>query len=166
MKNGFTLLELLVVLIIISLVSAFVIPRLVSPINSTRLKTTVNKVSSVLRQASNIAATEKKYFIVLFDLKNNRLCMLPAEQLQLTSILEHPSNTELTEQINAFYLPKDIRFMENLSTIEQIDADAFIIYFFPNGTSSGGQIVLSNDKSMKYKIKVDFITSIIHIDRI
>jgi hypothetical protein len=70
------------------------------------------------------------------------------------------------EGLNEFSFPEEIMFMENLSTIEQIDSDTFIIYFFPNGTSSGGNIVLGNDRGPQYKIKVDFVTSIINIDRI
>jgi prepilin-type N-terminal cleavage/methylation domain-containing protein len=75
MKKGFTLLELLVVLVIISLVAAFVGPRILSPNNNIRLKTTASKVSSAMRYASNVATTEKKDIIVVFDLKNKRLCM-------------------------------------------------------------------------------------------
>lgn len=164
MKNGFTILELLVVLVIISLVAAFVAPRILSPNNNIRLKTTVSKVSSALRYASNIATTEKEAIIVVFDIKNKRLCMMPLQDFQEKFV---PLNaTKNKEGLKEFFFPEDIMFMENLSTIEPIDSDTFIIYFFPNGTSSGGNIVLGNDRGLQYKIEVDFITSIIRIDRI
>ncbi|MDA3896816.1 MAG: prepilin-type N-terminal cleavage/methylation domain-containing protein [Desulfobacteraceae bacterium] len=164
MKKGFTLLELLVVLVIISLVAAFVGPRILSPNNNIRLKTTASKVSSAMRYASNVATTEKKDIIVVFDLKNKRLCMMPVQDFQEKDALL--TNTKKNEGLNEFSFPEEIMFMENLSTIEQIDSDTFIIYFFPNGTSSGGNIVLGNDRGPQYKIKVDFVTSIINIDRI
>lgn len=164
MKKGFTILELLVVLVIISLVAAFVAPRILSPNNNIRLKTTASKVSGALRYASNVALTEKKEMVVVFDIKNNKLYMVSAQRFHREYILE--SNTIKGEGFNEFYFHEDIKFMENLSSIERVDSCTFLIGFFPNGTSSGGNIVLGSDSGLQYSIQVDFITSIVKIDRI
>jgi prepilin-type N-terminal cleavage/methylation domain-containing protein len=74
-SRGFTLLELIVVLIIISLVSAFVAPKLTGPLSNLDLKTASKNISSSLRYMRSHAAAEKTTCAALFDLDRNRLVL-------------------------------------------------------------------------------------------
>ena len=67
MNRGFTLMELLVVLVIISLVSAFVAPRITAPIGNLQLKTASKKIAGAMRYSRSRAASEKENTSFLFD---------------------------------------------------------------------------------------------------
>ena len=58
-------------------------------------------------------------------------------------------------------LPEGIRFEKAVSGDTEIRDGVFKIVFFPNGSNSGGEIVLSNSSGRKYSIRVDFITGIV-----
>ncbi|MDA3895654.1 MAG: prepilin-type N-terminal cleavage/methylation domain-containing protein [Desulfobacteraceae bacterium] len=164
MQQGFTILELLVVLVIISLAAAFVGPRLLSPNSNLQLKTTVNKMAGALRYASNTATTTQKDMVGVLDIRNSRISVLPAGDFDENEFAYHGKSDR--EGLNAFNFPEDMIFFKDFSTIKKISPDIFMVYFFPNGSSSGGDIVFGNDKGFKYQIKIDFITSIITIDRL
>lgn len=164
MKPGFTILELLVVLVIISLTAAFVGPRLLSPNSNLELKTTVNKMAGAFRYASNTATTIQKDMVGVLDIRNSRISILPAEDFDENAFAYHGKSDR--EGLDAFNFPESMTFFEEMSTIKRISPDIFIVYFFPNGSSSGGDIVFGNDKGFKYQIKIDFITSMITVDRL
>ncbi len=71
--SGFTLLELIVVLVIIGLMSTLVVPKLMGPLSNLNLKTASQKISASLRYARSQAASEKVTYVALFDFDKNRL---------------------------------------------------------------------------------------------
>ena len=75
-RRGFTLLELIVVLVIISLMTALVAPRLTGPMNNLDLKTAGQKIVASLRYARSQAASEKTTYVALFDFDDNRLVII------------------------------------------------------------------------------------------
>jgi general secretion pathway protein H len=74
--RGFTLLELIVVLVIISLMSALVVPKLAGPMSNLDLKTASQKISASLRYARSRAASEKTTYAAVFDFDKNRLVVI------------------------------------------------------------------------------------------
>ncbi|PJC76387.1 MAG: hypothetical protein CO012_01370 [Syntrophobacterales bacterium CG_4_8_14_3_um_filter_49_14] len=76
LSRGFTLLELIVVLIIISLMSALVVPKLAGPMSNLDLKTAAKKISASLRYVRSHAASEKTTYVALFDFDKNRLVII------------------------------------------------------------------------------------------
>lgn len=66
-KQGFTLLELLVVLILLGVVLAAAIPRFTGT-GEAYLRTDASRVSSFLRFVSDASATRKLYYRVSFDI--------------------------------------------------------------------------------------------------
>jgi prepilin-type N-terminal cleavage/methylation domain-containing protein len=72
-NKGFTLLELLVVLVLISVVTALAAPRFSAPLGNLQLKTAVKKIGGSLRYARSLAAGEKVSRVCLFDFENQTL---------------------------------------------------------------------------------------------
>ena len=165
MRNGFTLIELLVALVIISIMSAFVVPRFVSPLENTRLKTSVKRIASAMRYASNTSVTEKRAYLVFFDLKNNKLGMMPSEEFEKADIYRLTTD-DAVQNFRNYKLPEKIDLIKDSTTIHQLNPQLFAVYFFPNGSSSGGNVILSNSRDMKYAIQINFITSLIEVSRI
>ena len=163
MHKGFTLLELLVVLVIISLASAFLAPRLLSPNRHLQLKTTVSKMAGAMRHASNIATTTQKGMAVFIDVRKNNLLIKPSAEIDEYMVLD--TSEEHWDGLNAYNYPEDIVFFQEHSVAEKSGVDRLVVYFFSDGSCSGGNLVFGYPEGPKYNIVVDFITSIITIER-
>ncbi|MCU0614338.1 MAG: hypothetical protein MUD09_04555 [Desulfobacterales bacterium] len=46
---------------------------------------------------------------------------------------------------------------------DEIDSGLFDIVFYPAGNSSGGSVVLIDEKERRFQISVDFITGIVNL---
>jgi prepilin-type N-terminal cleavage/methylation domain-containing protein len=71
-KHGFTLLELVVVLFVISLVTALVLPSFIG-FGEKRLKSEAREMASILRYMNDSAISRKETFFMRFDLNEGRV---------------------------------------------------------------------------------------------
>ena len=161
---GFTLLELLVVLVIISLMSALIAPKITGTMVNLKLKTASKKVSAALRYARSNAASEKRTYAAAFDLDRNRLSIFTAP-IDGGENDEEPAEDEKESAPGpkVYDLPEGIRVEKGVAGNEEVDSGLFQILFFPNGSSSGGDVILANDRGRWYKISVDFITGVVQL---
>jgi len=176
MKKGFTLLELLIVLVIISIMAAFVGPRVAGSMSTLTLKTAAKKVASSLRYARSQATSESRPYFVLFDADKGRLTIKPgqtatkedkekeaAEGEQDTGRSEGMADEAVKERFKVYALPEGVRFDKVVSDKNEAASDVFQIVFFPNGGSSGGEVLLENDRGRQYSISVDFVTGTVRL---
>ena len=161
---GFTLLELLVVLVIVGLMSALVGPKLVGSLSNTKLKVASKKVAAALRYARSQAASQNATYIARFDFDKSRLHIRTDPQTGAENINED-SGVDIESSLKSknYILPEEIIFENALSVQNGIDSEFYEIIFFPNGNSSGGEIIIADKKEKKYKITVDFITGSVHL---
>jgi len=71
-KKGFTLLELIVALFIISLVLAVVFPSF-AVFGENRLKAEAREMASILRYMNDSASSRKETFVMKFDIDKNKV---------------------------------------------------------------------------------------------
>ena len=164
---GFTLFELLVVILIISLISALVVPRMAASLPGVQLKSTARAVAASLRYARSQAVFESTPYVAIFDNNQRLLAVEP---------MEEPIDAEDLDRFRAILngppLHKVYEFPDgidcdafNNSGADQ-DRDVFPILFFPRGDSTGGKIVLKNVRRKQYAIAVDTITGTVEIERL
>ena len=177
-RKGFTLLELIVVLIIISLMSALVAPKLVGPMSNLDLKTASQKVAASLRYARSRAASEKTTCTALFDFDKNRLIIvnspLSKEELsagnaqEVERILSELAENEKDRPggLRTYHLPDGIKLTKGILRDDVFDSGYFRISFFPGGNSSGGEILLGGERGKQFRIAVDFITGIVRLSEV
>jgi len=176
MRKGFTLLELLVVLVIISIAAAFVGPQVVGSMSTLTLKTAAKKVASSLRYARSQATSEGRPYFVLFDTDKGRLTIKsgqiatkedkekePAEGEQDTGTSEGMADEAVKERFKVYALPEGVRFDRVVSDKNEDISDVFQIIFFPNGGSGGGEVLLENDRGRRYNISVDFVSGTVRL---
>ncbi len=147
-SNGFSLLELLVVMVIIGMMAALVIPNLSSG-QATVLRAQVREAVAKLRYASRSAKILGKE--------------------QITNLYEGKEGTERTgDKSTAKVKPGDwvsrgIRIQwgeednDDVNDESNIGKTAYSFTFYPEGGSSGGEIILSY-LQYKAKIKVNPLT--------
>jgi len=164
--KGFTLLELLVVLVIISLMSVLVVPQLTGSLAKTNLQTASKKISASLRYARSRAASEKITYVAVFDFEKNRLSIMTDQKAQTGETIEEDlgDGKESVTGSTSYDLPDRVKLEKAVSGMDEIDSGHFQITFFPAGSSSGGDVILTNDRGKRYKISVDFITGIVRLE--
>jgi len=165
-SRGYTLLELLVVLIIISLVSALVAPKLAGSLSNLNFKTTAKRLSASLRYARSQATSEKITYGALLQIDENRLLII-ADPPEVTETLHEMVSNEEQQIARAslvYELPSEIKIEKAVSGDGEVASGLFSIFFFPSGGSSGGEIDLVNEKGRRSKISVDFITGSVKLN--
>lgn len=163
-NKGFTLLELLVVLVLISVVTALVAPRFSAPLGNLQLKTAVKKIAGSLRYARSLAAGEKISRVCLFDFEN-----------QIVTINSAPAQTEPEQNAGdenaappnsrriTYALPKGVALKHAYAGDAMVDSGVFQLVFYANGSSSGGDIVIEGDNGRAMLIHIDFVTGMVEI---
>ncbi|MEI6126176.1 MAG: prepilin-type N-terminal cleavage/methylation domain-containing protein [Pseudomonadota bacterium] len=181
-SSGFTLIELMIVLIIMSIMLAFAAPRFAKDLLSLSLETTAKKVAGALRYARSQALSTGHIYNAIFDCENNRVILAesgtpsPADALRMANAAAALEKTEGGEgagkvpvrEIKIYPLPEEI----NLSTITIADTVCnedngkaiCQMAFYPDGTSQGGEIALTDAKDRAYGISVDFLTGVVLLE--
>lgn len=151
-RSGFTLLELLVVMALMSLMVGMVVPRMAGSLDRMNARTAARKVSAALRYARSQAAAEKVPFLVRFDFSRQTL-----------SVSSFSTRGDSTEKIAdaSLTLPAGVRFVEARSAMgRKLDRKVFTVRFSPLGSSSGGDIVVGDDKGRRFRIVLDMLTGL------
>lgn len=78
-SNGFTLIEVMIVLALIAILSSIAMPSLRGFATSTRLKSTAHAIRDMLNFARDMAITERAAHLVVFDLAANRYWLATSE---------------------------------------------------------------------------------------
>ncbi len=165
--NGFTLLELLVVLTIISISVAIVGPRFLGPMSGMQLRTSAKKMAASLRYARSLATAEKTPYVAQFDIDKGQLSLkaTPDETDEaLEADPESDGDGPVTIKPRVFSLPEGVRLEKALSIDSEVDSGIFEIIFSPNGNTSGGAVILTNERGRHYKISVDLVMGTVTLE--
>lgn len=145
--DGFTLFELIVVLVIAGMMTVLVIPRLFNSVGHIELKSAARQTISLLHQARDMAYFQKKKIKVSLDLDAGQI-----------SVSEFADKKYVQVRNLAYSLPDGVRIRQFDKNDEQVTDGTAEIYFFPNSNSTGGTLRLWNLKQREYAVEVDFIT--------
>lgn len=180
--NGFSLIELVIVLVIMSFVFAVVGPGIMRGLSGVTLKTAVKKVASALRYAHSQAVNRAQPYSVIFDQNQNRIVIrsiptlssyLSAEDRAQASAAdggeEAADKKELPkEELKVFSLPEGVSFKEIAIGGKELNSSTEEIaqlFFFPDGTSQGGELSLIDTKDRIFTIAVDFLTGVVTVEQ-
>jgi general secretion pathway protein H len=180
--GGFTLLELIVVMVIIGLMSSLVVPKLVGPLGDLTLKTASQKISASLRYARSQAASEKATTVALFDFDKNSVTVIDPPLSPPSAQRDVPvNNREAADKtpggpagqengrpgaVRAYSLPGGVKLAKGVSREGDVHSGLFRVFFFSSGGSSGGEITVANDRGRQYRIRVDFITGTVQLSEV
>jgi type II secretion system protein H len=138
-SDGFTLLEVVVVLVLLGLAAALVIPSFTAGLRGLELETAGRDLITRMKQARTDALNQQTVFrVVLSD------DSVEAARYALVDEYGRP--------LKAYELPADV-------SVEVQEGELpLTISFYPNGRSSGGWFDLRSEGGRKLKIVVDPVT--------
>lgn len=145
--KGFTLIELMVVMLLITIMLGVTIPRLdTSLLQDPRKKTTRWMINTV--SALRAAATEKqKSQILVVNVDDNRLWITDAEM---------DEEAQSTAMENAFELPGGLRIIEvPFSGKESVGSGNAMIVFYPGGYSDQAAINIETGDAERFAFKIE-----------
>lgn len=159
MRNkGFSFIELMVVLVILSLSISLVTPSLSRFLRTVELKGAAKKVSGILRHGRSEAVNKGLVYQIFF---NADLREIGVQSRESTKVKEEVKREELPKKV--YSLPEGIQIKKVDVASPQYAADLPTIEFYPNGGSNGGSIFLDGRDRNGFHIEVNFLTGIVKI---
>jgi general secretion pathway protein H len=134
---GFTLLELLIVLMLMAIIAGFVVPIFGPGVSTTDLKRAAREVAAGLRLARSQAIAQRSEATLELDVAAKTFRVPPDPRVHAM-----PSGIE----VKLFTAQRDL-------LNEQVGA----VRFFPDGGSNGGRITLAAG-DRKYDVDIDWLT--------
>jgi Tfp pilus assembly protein FimT len=152
--RGFTLFELILVLVFIGLIAGLTTPFLMSTLDRAKHQAETRKINSALRFARSEAITRKAVFTFNGDIE--------ARQYWIAA---RGGNSPVTRKT----LAPGFQMARVTGDDKTIEKGNFAIKFFPRGNSNGGAIRVTNLSSDKtdsaYEITIDAITGTSRINQ-
>jgi general secretion pathway protein H len=137
--GGFTLLELMVVLVIIALGGVVVAFGVGGGLENMRLKAAAKNLLSIMRHARDEAASRKMKVSVVVDQESRNIVLKTGGS----------DKGEDAGSGREYRLPDGVTVRETVS-----------VHFYASGGSSGGEAVLANKRERSYRVQVDMLTGI------
>lgn len=164
--SGYSLVELIIVLVLIGLITAAVVPFLMSTIDKTKLKTSAKEIAASLRYARNLAITTKKLHYFYIDLDRSSY-WISLENLEI----DHQG---YFDQDNAVSTVGRIRTISKEIMIQKVEAGTsvtedgiMIIPFFPQGNTIDTTVYLRKkvdaNSNRNYEVHLDEVTGRVKI---
>lgn len=134
--------EAVVSLIILGMIAAIAAPYIPHTVSSMQYKAAIREMVYSLRAARSSAVTRQREHAVNLDLENGRYWLEKSE--------------------NAKSLPSNAHIKLITAGSQQVTDYIGAIRFFPDGSSTGGQIIIANEDS-KFTIDVNWLTGRVSI---
>jgi general secretion pathway protein H len=139
--RGFTLLEMMVVLVLLVIVTATALPMLLGdgPSDS-EMRSAARQLAAAARNVRAEAVAQRRETLLVIDLESRRF--------------------KINEDPREYQLPETIVLKLFTAQTDQISETVGSIRFFPDGGSNGGRITVGagEDSDRKYEVDIDWLT--------
>lgn len=165
-KSGFTLLELMIVLVVTGIVMTLAAPKIGHGFQGAQLKSSARHFAAALRAARSLAVTEHARVSAGIPIGGSEYYFIA--KYQKKNIHNSSGDTNAPEESSGYQseiLQEPMRLGEGVFFLQfHTDSEAErrmddgIIEFFPKGNSTGGTIVLAIESGAAYAVTVDRLT--------
>jgi len=137
LKGGFTLIEMLVVMVLIGLLLSLVLPRFGGVGETERLRTAMRLLAAQAMEAHSQAVTEARPWFFCLDLDRTRSWLA----------VKRPEPGEKTgPEVRSIHLPSGLKFRDVIHPAGGMFRDGVVAFaFWPNGGNEPGTIHVKND---------------------
>jgi general secretion pathway protein H len=138
-SRGFTFIELLVVMVLVAVSGSLVYMSVGRSAEQKQGKIFAQEMLSLVKKARRTSVASSRPVAFLIS-SQDRFCWVEGQSGSLS-------------------IPERVMIQEQ--GIAQVDGDAFGIYFYPDGSSSGGEITLAADGVPFFIFRVDILTGLV-----
>jgi prepilin-type N-terminal cleavage/methylation domain-containing protein len=169
-RRGFTLIEVMIVVIILAVIAGAIIPNVASSIGSTRLEAAASQVGSVLEFCYSAASGTGRTHGLVFDGDGRRfqvVAEVPPDPEQSSGVMETPVLEPVSlPGLLSRQLPEGI-VLESVAAFEtdllQGENNQVRILFFPDGTTEFANLYLSDASGEQRLIEVNGFNGVVTI---
>jgi prepilin-type N-terminal cleavage/methylation domain-containing protein len=157
--RGFTLLEILIVLVIVTLLIGIAIPNFRGAFEQTKLESASRNLATTFGTAQHLSVIHRLMFQIKFDLNNREYQIVPE-----SGFLKE--NEDLPDFARRRKLPDGVKFGSvTISTPGSPETGGGLEYlaFYPNGSSDGATLTIYDDSGAIVTLQVMKATGLIKI---
>jgi len=181
-RKGFTLIEIILVVVILFILLGITIPHFVSATRSAKIRTATRVISRMSRYTRSMAITREKTMCLVFNLEKRTIIMGP----QTSSVSTNTAGGELDQTVlkRLGYIKEDpddspetsiqkelsrtlpdglqiVNFEKKESENETLGRSTTIRYF-PNGESESFSLKLQDERGIAAELESDPVTGKVH----
>lgn len=166
--KGFSLLELLVVLVIIGLMAAMVLPKVGRNLDTLKLESEAKKMAATLRHSRSKAILENRIVRAVFHQADRQMIVSAASSLSSDNYpwRQQTAETEPEQLLHVYTLSAESVLEVERNTNPLHTSDFPEIIFYSGGNSSGGSFLLKNHKETMFHVTVDDISGAVRVERV
>ena len=182
-KHGFTLIEVILVLVVIVIISGISLPYFAGAFRGTKLKTASRTIDRITRYAHAMAILREEMMTVVLNHETMEIFMggavqadsstadgeLDQEVLKRLGYVEggnEEENAGIEKEIHRF-LPDHLSvldFEKNWTEEDDLYEDLHLIHFYPNGQCDWFRMELEDNRGMKVQLENDPISGKMYIE--
>ncbi len=150
-RHGFSLLELLVVVVILGIISSAVVPVYIAAMGAIRLRSAQNELVSTLRFVQERAVSDSREYRLYLD--DERQSFWVARHVGWEGedkVFQFVEEAYGREQFFPTWLE-----LERPRARKDRDVDAYFIACFPNGASDRAEIKLTNTRTRRTALEIE-----------
>jgi general secretion pathway protein H len=136
-QRGFSLIELLVVMVIMAMAYALASPMIASGGSGTELKASARQLAAGLRKARSDAVAHRRDATLTVDVEGHQF--------------------QISGDLRVYHIPRSVSVKLFTAQSELVNGNAGSIRFFPDGGSTGGRITLSAHER-NYDVDINWLT--------
>ncbi len=154
-ERGFTLLEIIIVMVLIGLIAAIGVPRFLGSLERAEVKTSAKKIAAAMRSAKSHAIAEKKVVTLVIDRKEMKVFAIRG-----TSSKEGAQDND-SDETQKIAPPIKLADTVKVWTENETGEEIYYAEFSPRGTATGGVLYVtpreseSHDDEKGYVIMLD-----------
>ena len=145
-RYGFSLFELILVLLLIAMITGLASPFLFKTLDKIKSQTSAKKIATVLRYVRSKSISEKIPYTFNANIDTNQYWI---------------NNVKTEKSSEVKQLDSGLTIVQFVDSEEKVNTGPFYIVFYPQGNSSGGEILIETTKEKeksRYTITLDPVT--------
>lgn len=147
-KKGFTLIELIVVMVVLSIVMALSLPNFRGMTQKSELKTASREIVSTVRLARSLAVFTGKLVVLKIDVDGRKYRL----------VVEKDEKEKEDDRVNTYErvreLPRDVKFSNIEADEGDLENNIVYVFFYQDGSASQTLITLENKKGRQADIEI------------